>query len=80
LPRRTRTIRCRLGKFGVGHLFDFIAEEHRVGKKPDVAAYLAANQVVVAGEDLYCNTMFMQRFDRGCSCGLWGVEECHISL
>jgi len=71
---------CRLSQIGVGHFFDVVAQQHGVGEKPDIAAYFAANQVVVAGKDLNCNTMFAQRFDRGCSGGLGRVEECDISF
>ena len=71
---------CRLGQFGVGHFLDFVAQQHRVGEEADVAAHLAADQVVVAGKDLHGNAMLVKRFNCRCSGGFGRVEECDISL
>ncbi len=67
-----------LGQFRVGHFLHIIAQQHRVGEESHVPAHFAAYQVVVAGEDLYHHTMFVQCFDcaRG---GTFGrVQKCDI--
>jgi len=67
-------------QFLVGHLLHGIAQQHGVGIESHVTADLAADQVVVAGQNLYCHTMLVQRFDGG-GCGSLGrVEKGHIPL
>ena len=67
-----------LGQFSVGHLLHIIAEEHRIGGESNIPANFAAYQVVVAGEDLYYHTMFVERFDCVRGCALGRVQKCDV--
>src|ERR1035437_10018124 len=73
-----RCLLRRISQFGVGHFLDIIAQQHRVGDESHVLAHLAADEIVVACEDLYHYTMFVQRLDRGGRCALGRVEKCDI--
>jgi len=42
----------RIGQLGIGHFLHIAADEHRIGRKADVFANLAADEVVVSGKDL----------------------------
>ena len=69
-----------LGEFGVGHFLDVAAEEHGVGGEADVLADLAADELVIAGEDFHGDAVFVQGGE-GAGGGLLGrVEESDIAF
>ena len=75
-----RRLLRRLGQFGVGHLLHVAAQQHRVGGEAHVLAHLAADELVVPGEDFYRHAMLVQRLD-GASRGVLGrVQECDVSF
>ena len=44
----------------VGHLLDLVAQQHELGRQPDLFADLAGHQVVVAGDDLDRDAVALQ--------------------
>jgi hypothetical protein len=48
-----RRLLCRLGQFWIGHSLYIAAQEHGVGREAHVLAHLAANEVVVSGQDFH---------------------------
>ena len=61
---QTVTVSRRLRQFLVGQLVEVAAEQDIVGRHPDLAADLAGDDVVVAGQDLDPNPGAGQRRDR----------------
>ena len=69
----------RLGQFGVRHGFHLGAQQHAIRRQPDFLADLAADQLVVAGEDLDRDAVVLQRRD-GRGRGILGrVEKGHVA-
>ena len=69
-----------LGQFGVGHGFHLPAQQHALGRQAHFLADLAADQFVVAGENLHRDAVLLQRQD-GRRRGLLGrIEEGHVAL
>jgi hypothetical protein len=54
-----RLLGC-LGQFGVGHFLHVAAQQHGVGYEANVFAHLAADKVVISGEDFYGHAMLVQ--------------------
>src|ERR1035438_3553373 len=61
----------RIGQLGIGHFLDVRAQQHGIGRKSHVLAHLAADQIVVAGENLNSDAMLVKGLD-GRSRGVLG--------
>ena len=78
-PGEERGVLRRLGQFGVGHGFHLRAQQHAIGRQPDFLADLAADQLVVAGEDFDRHAVVLQRQDGGGRGILGRIEEGHVA-
>ena len=79
-PGEERRFLRRVGQFVVGHFLHVCAQEHGIGSEAHVLAHFAADEVVVAGEDLYADAMFVKCVD-GASGGVFGrIEKSDIAF
>ena len=70
----------RFAQFLVRHLLDIAADEHRFGIEPNIFADFAADEVVIAREDLNGNTVASQCLNSMASRLFGRIEEGDIAL
>ena len=59
-------------------LLDVKSEQHRVGHEPDIPAHLAADELIVAGEDFNADAMLVERRQRAGRGALGRIQECDV--
>ena len=73
---------CALHGFGqrrIVHLFYLAAQQQRLIRQANVAAYLARDTVVVAGQDFHGHAMCAQRCQCRCGAFFWRVQKGDIA-
>ena len=78
-PGEERRVLRGLGKLGVVHGLDLGAQQDAIGREAHFLANLAADQLVVAGEDLDGHAVVFQRRNRRRRGVLGRIEEGHVA-
>jgi hypothetical protein len=78
--REERGLLRRLGQFGIGHFLHVAAQQHGVGGEAHVLAHLAADELVVAGEDFYRHAVLVKGLDGASAVFLGGSRNATYPL